>query len=42
MKVIFEYMEEATLAVIEQAGILARHRKSNAVEAKDIAMVLGN
>ena len=40
-KVLLEYLDEVTLAVVEQSALLANHRGSNIVEAEDIQLILG-
>ena len=42
MRMIIDYMDEVTCAVLEHAGMLAVHRKSNIVETKDIVLALGS
>jgi histone H3/H4 len=36
-----EYLDEVTLAALEQAAMLANHRGSNIVEEEDVQLILG-
>ena len=40
-KLLLDYLNEVTLAALEQAALLANHRGSNIVEEEDIQLVLG-
>jgi histone H3/H4 len=36
------YIKEISSAIIEQSVLVARHRKSNKVEADDVSLILGS
>lgn len=40
-KLMLDYLNEVTLAALEQAALLAQHRGSSNVEEEDVQLVLG-